>query len=263
VNPLASHVPYLPRAPRPPSSLLRRLRRLALLGFLALPAFLSGTLTGCLTEDADNTTDTTKNIDPFPDPKPDPKPTGPRIIPLTKAFQSRFAFARFDSTGNRLAGPDTLVLYVSKRPNDLWTYAFDDSTQGFLLRYVETPNRDSAGVWIVGSYGGGRDTLDSIPTLWLPQKPDTGRVWNVGRGRKMRLDDSSSSYYTEALLSTYNPSAATGQGFQKHTALRFKETAGDTLTVYHFKDGLGCLGFERSTGGRLLAVGTLVGFSNP
>jgi hypothetical protein len=213
-------------------------------------------MTGCLSGAGAEATDTTRPIDPFP------KPGGPRIIPLTKAFKSRFAYAGFDSAGGKVQGLDEIILHVSPRPGGAWTYAFQDSTQGYLVRYVETANRDSAGVWIVGRFRDGNDTLDSIPTLWVPQYPDTGKVRSVGRGRQMRMEDSAATYYTGNALPgpTRTPMV---QGFQKHTAYRFRETHGDTVTLYHFKHGLGCLGFERSAGGRLLAAGTLVGFSNP
>lgn len=234
------------------------LRRIGLAAAALLPAALSLNLTACLTDDMDNvSSDTTQVIDPFPNVK------GSLIIPIQKDFRSDFLYAEFDSAGTAVTRRDTLTLHVTRREANLWTYAFEDSGHGYLIRYVDSPNRDSAGIWIAGTFQGPINRLDSVPTRWLPNDPDTGKSWPVGRGRRMHLEEKEAVYYTEAIPAGDTLGAPVSQGFQRHTAFKFREIAGDTVTIYHFKRGLGCLGFERSAKGRLMAMGTLRAFHRP
>lgn len=238
--------------------LTRPLARSLTLGALALlPAFLSGGLAGCMTNDDEGSfTDTTRRIDPFP------RPQGPILIPLARDFNANFAYAEFDSASGSVRR-SVLTLFVRLRSADRFGYSFGDPTRGYLIRYVTSADRDSTGVWIVGSFDGNGDYIDSIPTRWLPQHPDTSMSWGVGRGRAMRFEDSASAFLTDVLFRSDTAGAPIVDGFQRHSAFRFRETAGDTVTVYHFRNGVGCLGFERSARGRLLSAGVLSGIYYP
>ncbi len=49
-------------------------------------------------------------------------------------------------------------------------------------------------------------------------------------------------------------------GFQRQPCLLFRETAGETVTYYYFRRGVGLLGFERAARGKLIASGVIKSF---
>lgn len=225
-----------------------------LASLLIIPCLTMG-LDGCMIgEENTGTHDTIKDIDPFP------KPQGPKIIPLDQESYSAFHYVEQDTAGKVTKRIPSLVLYIKKRRADLYTYAFEDPTRGYLVRYDETANADSAGVYIVGTFQDSLEVMDAIPTLWIPQNPKLGASWPVGSGRSMELIDAQEPYYTETLFPSDTVGAPVAQGFQRHTAYLFRETAGDTVTYYHFRKGVGCLGFERAAGGKLIASGSIKAF---
>ena len=125
---------------------------------------------------------------------------------------------------------------------------------------MDTENRDSSGIWFVGTYRDGLRFPDPTPVRWLPQFPAAGQTWSVGPGRTMELVASDAEYLTDIILRGDTAAAPIVQGMQKHTALRFKETAGDTVSYYFFRRGVGLLGYERSAGGKLIAAGSIRSF---
>lgn len=212
-------------------------------------------LAGCLADNGGRESDL---IDPFP------RPLGPKIVPLEQDMRSDFRYVEFDSAGNETLRLKALTLYVQERDSGVYSYSFGDPARGYLVRFIEPLRggvavRESAGVYIVGHFGAGISVYDSAPTLWLPQFPASGASWPLGTGRTMELADGEALYLTEPLFlpSDEHP---VEDGFQRHSTLLFRETAGDTLTYYHFAKGVGCVGFERSVMGRLIASGTLVAF---
>lgn len=225
------------------------------LAVLFLPC-LALVSTGCMAGTDMDSEDTVKAIDPFP------KPQGPKMIPLEGEIRSSFLYTGLDPASRPNPIPN-LILYISPRGGDMYTYAFEDSTQGYLVKYRAAPPEDSMGVYIVGTYRKGGEVLDSTPTLWLPQHPRPGTSWPIGSNRTMELVDGQAVYYTETLFPQDTAGSPVAQGFQRHAAYLFRETAGDTVTYYHFRKGVGCLGFERSAGGRLLASGSLRSFYRP
>lgn len=227
---------------------------LGLACLLVIPCLTLG-VNGCMTDDESRgTMDTTKNIDPFP------KPQGPKIIPLDQESFSAFHYVEQDSAGLVIKRIPSLLLYIKKRRDDIYTYAFENPSRGYLVRYHAASNPDSAGVYIVGTYQDSLEAIDAVPTLWLPQNPKLGVSWPIGSGRSMELVDAQKGYYTETLFPSDTVGAPVAQGFQRHTAYLFRETAGDTVTYYHFRKGVGCLGFERAAGGQKIASGTLKSF---
>lgn len=228
---------------------VRKVLGLALLAGCLLP---SVQLTGCLASDLDSGSDTT--IDPFP------KPNGPKMIPLESDFRALFHFVEFDPQGRVFQRIPDLALHIARQVSDTFGYAFENPNQGLLIRYLETANRDSSGIWIVGTFKDGVRFADATPVRWLPQFPDSGATWPVGAGRTMELVDPAAEYLTDIILRGDTAAAPIVHGMQKHTAYRFKETAGDTVSYYFFRKGVGLLGFERSAAGKLVAAGSIRAF---
>ena len=228
---------------------------LALASLLLLPALILN-FTGCLADDSGtNINDSTKVIDPFP------KPQGPKMIPLDQESNSEFRYVETDSDDRVSRRIPALMLYIAKRRADIYTYAFENPKLGYLVQYREFAAKESSGVYILGSFKDTVEDIHPVPTLWLPQFPESGKTWPVGFGRTMQLMDSSETYFTETLFPNDTVEAPVYQGFQRHTTYLFKETAqGDTVTHYHFRKGVGCLGFERMVGERLIATGTIKSF---
>lgn len=228
----------------------------AILSIPCLPPFLAG----CMSAD-EMSSGSAKDYDPFP------RPQGPLMIPLEKESNSSFRYVKLDTEG--AAGPagsllriPSLILYIAPRTGGNFTYAFENPKQGYLVAYKDAP-AESAGIYIKGTFKDSADFLDSIPVLWLPQNPKAGITWRLGPDRTMELVDDKAIYFTETLFPYDTAGSPVTQGFQRHTAYLFKEIAGDTVTLYHFRKGVGCLGFERSAGGRLLASGTIHSFYQP
>jgi hypothetical protein len=221
---------------------------------LACSLLAASLLAGCLADDSDKWS----GIDPFP------KPLGPKIVPLEQQPRSDFRYVEFDSAGREMLRLQALTLYIQERDSGVYSYSFEDPTRGYLVRFIEplrqgTVVRESTGVYIVGHFAEGASAYDSVPTLWLPQFPASGTTWPLGSGRTMELVDGESAYLTEPLFGS-SAEHPVEDGFQRHATYLFRETAGDTLTYYHFAKGVGCVGFERSAKGRLLASGTLTAF---
>jgi hypothetical protein len=193
-----------------------------------------------------------------------PKPLGEKIIPLEEQSTfSSFRYVEMDASGAILMRQKALILAITKRGNNIYGYAFEDPKIGHLLLWKDgAGNRDSAGIYITGTFRDSANFLDSNPVLWLPQMPRLGVKWALDSLRSMELISADTALFTETL---FPYSLSTGSeparfGFQRHATLLFKETAGDTLTYYHFSRGVGCLAFERSVQGRLLAAGTITSF---
>lgn len=219
-----------------------------LLAGLLLPV---AQLAGCMT--LDDSPDRGP-IDPFP------RPNGPKMIPLETDFRAVFHHTELDPEGRVVQRLPELDLYIIRQASDTFSYAFEDPTRGLLIRHVETVNRDSSGIWIVGTFRGALRFPDSTPVRWLPQFPTAGVTWNVGPGRTMELVEPEAEYLTDVILVGDTAAAPIVQGMQRHTAFRFKETAGDTVSYYFFRKGVGLLGYERSAGGKLIAAGSIRSF---
>lgn len=209
-------------------------------------------LAGCMT--SDDMKDTS-GIDPFP------KPIGEALIPLEKEFYAGYRYAEFDSAGKAVLRED-LPLHVYAKQPGIYAYAFESGTSGYLLRQQDgNGNRDSAGVYIVGRFRDASLYLDSAPVLWLPQSPKLGTSWNLSPGRRTEVVSLDTTFWTEAVTNPYQDTAAyIRSGLQRQPTLLFKETAGDTVTFYHFRRGMGCIAFQRSARGRLIAAGSLYSF---
>lgn len=228
---------------------VRKALGLALFAGLLLPAL---PLTGCMSlEDGDGSS---LDIDPFP------RPHGPLMIPLDTSFRAGFHFTELDREGRVVQRIPELSLYVTRRTGTTFGYAFENPARGLLIRYLESVNRDSSGIWIVGSYRDGQEFTDSTPVRWLPQFPEVGKTWEVGAGRIMELVAPDAEYLTDVILRDDTTAAPIVQGMQRHSAYRFKETAGDTISYYFFRKGVGLLGYERSAGGKLIAAGSIRSF---
>lgn len=210
-------------------------------------------LAGCMTNDmkADGGT----NIDPFP------KPLGESMIPLQQEFYGTFHYAEFDTTGSLVMRQD-LSLQVTPKGNGIYGYSFEDTSRGMLLAFKDgNGNRDSAGIWIMGSFQNGFQDIDSTPALWLPQFPKPGTSWEIEPGRVTQLVDADTTFWTDALFPTEADSVAPVRlGLQRQPTVLFRETKEDTVTFYHFRRGVGCVGFERAARGKLIAAGTLFSF---
>lgn len=207
---------------------------------------------GCVSSDMDSTA--VEN--PFP------KPLGEAIIPLSQEAFSDFEYVEYDTAG-RLVLRQDLNLQIIHKALDTYGYAFEDPRRGPLLTWKDgNGNRDSAGIYIVGSFRDSALTYDSAQILWLPQFPVPGVKRTLAPGWETELISSDTVFFTEVLFhgSAETAKAPVSHGFQKHPTLLFRETNGDTLTYYHFRRGVGCLGFERSTGGRLIAAGFIKTF---
>lgn len=224
--------------------------RIALLLVLALPLGLP--LSGCMTDEDDRTNGITDTIDAFP------RPLGPRILPLEGETRADYRFAELDSARRPLQRLPQLPLVIRKRSGDTFTYAFEDTSRGYLIRYRDPGPRDSAGVYLLGSYDGPVADWYADPILWLPQFPTLGATWPVGAGRSLEAVSLETFYFTEPLFAG-DSAAPVVQGFQRHSAILLKETAGGVVTHWWLRKGVGILGFQRSAGGRLLASGTLGG----
>lgn len=231
---------------------------------LKVPIALAGLIAGmglgpvgCLTDmdDSDNPSDTTGiHFEAFP------RPNGPKILPLETSFRSMFQYVEFDSAGRESMRLSDLPLFVTRRDSGLFGYALEDSSRGWLLRFKDFVNRDSTGVYIVGSYRNGISTLAASPILWLPQHPRTGVTWLLGAGQALEMVSESRPYLTETLFPGETDGGPIVLGYQRHEAIHIRETTGDTVTDYYLRKGVGLLGFERTAGGRLLACATLAKF---
>ncbi|MDB5102971.1 MAG: hypothetical protein JWP91_660 [Fibrobacteres bacterium] len=213
-----------------------------------------GWMGGCMTNDSKGT----ETNDLFP------KPLGETIIPLSQEAYSNFNYVEFDSAGG-LVMRRNLTLYILPKAVDVYGYAFEDPRRGFLLKFDDANgNRDSAGIYIVGTYRDSTLAYDSVPVLWLPQLPKRGVKWSTDPGRQMELVSPDTSFYTAVLFPWGDETgeAPIQYGFQRQPALLFRETAGDTITYYNFRRGVGCLGFERAVNGKLVASGVLQSFSS-
>jgi hypothetical protein len=221
--------------------------------FLAVSLAFSP-LAGCMTADNMDRSDTT-SIDPFP------KPIGEALIPLEKEFFARYRYAEFDTAGEPVLRED-LPLHVFPKQPGIYAYAFEAGTSGYLLQQKDgNGNRDSAGVYIVGRFSDANLYLDSAPVLWLPQSPKAGASWSLSPGRRTEVVSLDTSFWTEAVTNVYQDSAAyVRSGLQRQPTILFKETAGDTVTFYHFRRGMGCIAFQRAARGKLIASGSLYSF---
>jgi hypothetical protein len=222
-----------------------------LAAFLALIAFAP--LGGCMTNDDMNPGDST-GIDPFP------KPIGVALIPLEKEFYAGYRYAEFDTAGNPVPLPKDLPLHVYPKRPGIYAYAFEAGTSGYLLQQMGG-NRDSAGVYIVGRFRDANIYLDSAPVLWLPNSPKLGTSWNLSPGRSTEVVSLDTTFWTEALRDmSADSSTFIRSGLQRQRTILFKETAGDTVTYYHFRRGVGCVAFQRAARGKLIATGSLYSF---
>ncbi|MDQ3000517.1 MAG: hypothetical protein M3Y08_04565 [Fibrobacterota bacterium] len=209
-------------------------------------------LGGCLSNDADEAL----SQNPFP------RPLGEAIIPLEQEAFSNFEYVEYDTAGD-LVLRQNLTLQIIPKALDTYGYAFEDPRRGQLLTWKDgNGNRDSAGIYIVGSFRDSALTYDSAEILWLPQFPVPGVKRTLAPGWETELISSDTGFFTEVLFhgSAETAKAPVSHGFQKHPTLLFRETTGDTLTYYHFRRGVGCLGFERSAGGKLIAAGFIKTF---
>src|SRR4051812_14927317 len=107
---------------------------------------------------------------------------------------SRFHYVEFDTTGALVMRIDNLGLEVKQREQEhyhnlqMYSYSFEDPSRGHLLIWNDgAANRDSAGVYIVGTFNDTTDFLDSVPTLWLPQLPKAGKTWPIDANATMEL----------------------------------------------------------------------------
>lgn len=237
------------------STRTRRFRAILIAAALTAAASLLG---GCLSNQSvsGGTLDSTVIIDPFP------KPLGDAIIPLDQEAYSRFKYVEFDTAGALVMRED-IDLHIIPKGGGLYGYAFENPRSGYLLSWSDGKgDRDSSGIYIVGGFVDSASTLLANPVLWLPQFPKPGVTWSIQPGRYMELISADTAFYTEILFRDAAETAVAPieQGFQKHHTLLFRETYGDTLTYYHFRRGVGCLGFERSTRGKLLATGYIHAF---
>jgi hypothetical protein len=210
-------------------------------------------LAGCMT--ADDAKNDSTGIDPFP------KPIGQALIPLEKEFYARYRYAEFDTAGQAVLRED-LPLHVYPKQPGIYAYAFEAGTSGYLLQQKDgNGNRDSAGVYIVGRFRDAGLFLDSAPVLWLPQAPKPGASWYLSPGRRTEVVSLDTSFWTEAVTSPYEDTAAyIRSGLQRQPTILFKETAGDTVTYYHFRRGMGCVAFQRAARGKLIASGSMYSF---
>jgi hypothetical protein len=226
-------------------------RALAASAVPILASFLTfSPLGGCMTSD-DMGIDTT-SIDIFP------KPIGDALIPLEKEFYARYRYAEYDSAGNLVLRKDLPLHVFPKRPG-IYAYAFEAGTSGYLLQQKDGgANRDSAGVYIVGRFRDANLYLDSAPVLWLPQSPKTGTSWNLSPVRTTEVVSLDTAFWTEPMANMYADTAVhIRSGLQRQPTILFKETAGDTVTFYHFRRGMGCIAFQRAARGKLIAAGSL------
>ncbi len=216
-----------------------------------LASFLAALLfAGCMSDDGGPT-----DWDPFP------KPLGEALIPLQEEFYATYRYAEFDSAGGEVLREDLPLHVFAMRPG-IYAYAFEAGTSGLLLQQRDAGgDRDSAGAYIGGRFTQGDARIDSAPVLWLPQMPKAGRTWPLSPTRATELVSADTVFWTEALpgMAPDTASPVSG-GMQRHPTFLFKESAGDTLTYYHFRRGIGCVGFTRTARGKLLAAGSLFRF---
>lgn len=222
--------------------------------FLAACACIAlSPMQGCMSNDPSGTSiDTT---DPFP------RPLGQGLIPLDTDVYSGFRYVEFDGSGKeRLRENLSLRIYPLGGPGN-YAYAFDGQTQGLLLSRLDR-GVDSTGVYIMGGFHDSSVTLDSVPVLWLPQNPHAGDSLFLGNGRVNVVEDVDTAFWTEPVEGLRRDAAApVSLGLQRQPTVLFRETKGDTVTFYHFRRGVGCVGFERAIAGRLFAAGSLYRFS--
>jgi hypothetical protein len=227
----------------------------AALAFVLAAVLAASPLGGCLANDTMDKSDST-GIDPFP------KPIGEALIPLEKEFYAGFRYAEFDTAGRPVLR-ENLPLHVFLKQPGIYAYAFEAGTSGYLLQQKDgNGNRDSAGVYIVGRFRDANLYLDSLPVLWLPQSPKLGTSWNLSPGRRTEVVSLDTAFWTEAMWNMYADTATyIRSGLQRQPTILFKETAGDTVTFYHFRRGMGCVAFQRAARGKLIAAGSIYSFS--
>src|SRR4051812_38097317 len=137
-----------------------------------------------------------------------PQPIGEKIIPMDQDLFSHFHYVEFDTNGALLLRMDDLSLEVRKWPwglygnTPMYTYAFEDPRRGHLLIWNDgATNRDSAGVYIVGTFDDTLGIKDTVPTLWIPQFPKSGKSWPIDGHAVMELVSADTVYYSEPLFS--------------------------------------------------------------
>jgi hypothetical protein len=219
-------------------------------------AAVAGFLGGCLSENMETGSD---------NPNPFPQPLGEALIPLEQEAFSNFQYVEYDSAGGLVMRQD-LTLQIIPKAKDVYGYAFEDPRRGHLLTWKDgNGNRDSAGVYIIGSFKDSALTYDSAQIFWLPQFPKVGAKRTLTPGWETELVTADTAFYTEVLFqgTAEAAKAPVSHGFQRHPTLLFRETKGDVVTYYHFRRGVGCLGFERSRGGALIAAGFITAVYRP
>lgn len=218
-------------------------------------AAAAGFLGGCLSESSDMSVN-------IPKPDPFPQPLGEALIPLEQEAFSNFQYVEYDTTGGLVMRQD-LTLQITPKAKDVYGYAFEDPRRGHLLTWKDgNGNRDSAGIYIIGSFRDSVLTYDSAQIFWLPQFPVLGAKRTLTPGWETELVSADTAFFTKVLFhgADEKAKAPVSHGFQKHPTHLFRETMGDVVTYYHFRRGVGCLGFERSRGGRLIAAGFIKTF---
>lgn len=215
-----------------------------------LIALSAAWLAGCMTEGSDKS-----SVDPFP------SPLGPKVIPLEgNGFHAEFHYAEFSATGEQVLTSNPLKLDVTSRlAPGIYGYAWEGAQAGWLLQWKDAGSagsgREKAGIYIVGAFAGDSNFVDSTPVLWIPQAASPDTAWTVGN-RTLKLVGDRVPYFSE-LIMPGDTGVYRRHGFQKHETILIRETNGDTVTHYHFRKGVGCMGFERVVGGRLRASGTI------
>ncbi|HKP95429.1 MAG TPA: hypothetical protein VJ385_06705 [Fibrobacteria bacterium] len=174
-----------------------------------------------------------------------------------------FSYVELGTPG-KAAVHQALDLNIIPMGNSIYGYGFETTDRGFLLAYrvFGKSKSDSTGIYIVGKFNGSNATLDSTATLWLPQYPTKGASWLLREGRKMEVVSTDTAVWTSIVFANDSDSTAViRNGLQRQPAVLFQETAGDTLTHYYFRPGVGCVAFRRAIGGHLAASGILKSFS--
>ncbi len=187
---------------------------------------------------------------------PFPRPLGEWIIPLDKGPASFYRHTYTDTVGTITSSIPRFQIYMEPKGYNEWGYAVEKPDRGSLITFKESP-WDSAGIYVIGYFVDTAKVYYDTAYMWFPQFPDEVKSWTPGPGHIMEYITSDTAYITEKLFDddviTFNNEA----GFQKHSAFLIKETAGDTVSYYYLRKGVGILGYEMSIGGHLRAIGTL------